>query len=440
MWRSLTLATLIACTGGSSPKGDDSTPPTDDTSDPVADDSGDPTTGDTPPGTTLKGSTERDTDPDTADLPTLGRENAEFSLSLLRTVRGLERGNQVLSPWSLQVVMGQVLAGAAGDTKTVISDAMGWTLAEPDIHEAMDAADLKIQAHDDASADPPVTITSTNQIFVTVDRTPEAAWLDTLSTWYGTGVQQMDFETDPAAVASEINAWISARTGGHIDDLITELMVTTNKMLLVNALYFKASWAVPFSESSTSELPFTLEDGSRVDVTTMSGAVTVRGAFMDGYTVADIPYSDGGLTMTLVVPDAERFSEIADGLTWTQLEAAIDSAEWCSECNTQLPKFKIESKPPVQGALEAMGMAAAFYGDYSNIHPTLTLTGIDQAGFIEVNEKGTEAAAATVAEFSDSASIPPFDELIVDRPFLFFVRERETMNILFAGVVMDPRQ
>lgn len=402
------------------------------------DDTSTPAEGDLP-GTTLMGSTSRETAPSTEHLRALGDANADFSLRLLQGVRGLTQGNVVLSPWSLQLVMAQVYAGAEGEAKTAIGDTFGWTLGEPDLHEAMDAAELSMADENDASSDPPVVLTSTNQIFVSTGFDIGAPWLDLLSQYYGTGVQQIDFEADPGGVADEINAWISTRTGGHIDDLITTPMVEDSRLLLVNALYFKASWVVPFVEAATTDSPFNLADGEAVEVPTMYGSVTVSGAYGDGFVVGDIPYSNSGLTMTLIVPDAGRFEDVARTLTWEDLAAVIALESRCEECTVQLPKFKIEGQPPVQAALEAMGMSPAFGGAYPGIHPDLSLTGVDQAGFIEVNEVGTEAAAATVAQFTDSGGISDFDELIVDRPFLWMVRDGRTRSVLFAGVVVDPR-
>lgn len=425
---SLILSLLLGCVAN-----DDGVKPNDDTGE-----TGDPAAGELP-GTTLKGSTERETSPSTADLGALGAANATFALDLLRTTHGLAAGNQVTSPWSLQLVMAQVYAGAAGDAKTAIGDTFGWTLAEPALHEAFDAADLAVLAHNDEAGDPPLSITSTNQIFVTTGYEIGAAWLDTLSSYYGTGVQEMDFDADPSGVSDAINAWISARTGGHIEDLITAPMVSESRLLLVNAIYFKASWAVPFTESSTEDAPFTLVDGTEVEVPTMIGSITASGATAEGFMVVDIPYSDDGLTMTLVVPDAGRFEEIAGSLSWDTLSTAIAAENGCDQCTIQLPKFKIEGKPPIQSALKALGMTDAFGGAYPGISDSLTLTGVDQAGFVEVNEKGTEAAAATVAEFDDSSTESPFEGATIDRPFLWLVRETDTAAVLFAGVVMDPR-
>ena len=413
-----------------------STTPTD-SADPADTGGADP---DAPPGQTMKGTAPRVTAPSTADLPTLYAENAQFSVELLQAVGGAT-GNQVLSPYSLHLVMAQVEAGADGAAKAAILDAFGWTLPDDRLHEAFNAAGLAVSAHNVAATaeDPAVALTSTNQIFVDteyVDLGP--AWLDTLSAHYGTGVQVLDFGADPQGVADDINAWIAARTGDHIKDLISAPIVSSSEMMLVNALYFNASWAVPFSESKTSDRAWTLLDGSAVTAPSVSGAVSVYGADADGYFVAEIPFSDEGLTLTIVLPDAGRYAEVVGALDWATLQAVIDSEAFCEECEVQLPKFEMEGKPEIQGALVAMGMGDAFGGAYPGIHPNLTLTAVMQQGFVAFSEKGVEAAAATVAIFDDSATEPPFGPVVVDRPFVWFLRETEGA-VLFAGSVVDPR-
>lgn len=395
---------------------------------------------DAPPGQTMKGSAPRSTSPSTANLPALQAANADFAVRLLQELGTGD--NQLTSPWSLQVVMAQVAAGADGDTKTAILDTFGWTIAEPDLHEAFNAAGLAVEAHDRAESteeEPALALTSTNQIFVDVEYTDLGVpWLDTLSTHYGTGVQVMDFAADPAGVASDINAWIAARTGDHIKTLITEPMVVSSEMMLVNALYFNASWAVPFSESQTSDQAWTLLDGATVTAEAISGPIPVLGAAGDGFFVADLPFSDEGLTLTVVLPDAGRYAEVSAALDWATIQAVIDAEELCDPCEVQLPKFEMESKPDMHGALSALGMDRAFGGSYSGIHPDLTLTDVQQMGFVALNEKGVEAAAATVATFDDSATEPPFGPVIVGRPFLWFIRETDG-SVLFAGAVVDPR-
>jgi serpin B len=334
--------------------------------------------------------------------------------------------------------MGQVYAGAGGDAKTAIASTMGWSLPDAEFHEAFDAAELSVSSHHDPSGDPPLQITSTNQIFVTTGYPLGQAWLDTLSEWYGTGAQQMDFEKDPKGVASDINDWIADRTGDHIKDLIDAELVANSRMLLVNAVYFQASWEVPFSESSTKDQDFTTVDGSKLSVPMMTGAVNVRGIAGDGFFVADLPYSDDGLTMTLVLPDEGRFSEVLSTLDWGTLSTLLAAEESCKECSFTMPRFEVKSAPDMTGILKTMGMDAAFGGAYPGINDALTLTSVGQQGFVSVNEKGTEAAAATVAAFADSYSEPPFGPVVVDRPFMWMVREQDGA-ILFAGVVTDPR-
>jgi serpin B len=418
----LPLSLVLACTGS-------------------PDDTGVPKGDDVLSGTLLTGSTSRELSPSTENLPLLAAENAAFSLELLRVVHAQEPGNQVISPWSLQVVMAQVHAGASGDAKTAIADTFGWSLEDAALNEAFGAADLAVAAHDDAASDPPVTLTSTNQIFVTTGYELGAPWLDTLSSWYGTGVQQMDFAVDPEGVAADINGWIAERTGDRIQDLVSANVIANSRMLLANALYFNASWEFPFAEESTTDAPFHLADGSEVSVPTMHGQVTMTGVQADGFLLVEVPFADAGtgLTMTIVLPDEGRFDEVLAGLDGATLAAAIAAEQSCEACTLEMPKFEVNGKPQITPALRTLGMEAAFGGAYDGISPGLTLTAVEQMGFVSVGEKGMEAAAATYAAFEDSWTEPPFGPVVLDRPFLWLVRENGGGAILFAGVVSDPR-
>lgn len=391
------------------------------------------------PGLTVMGSEPRRMAPSTADLGTLSEENAAFSLDLLDTVYAAEPGNTVVSPWSLQVVLAQVYAGGSAEVQTAIADTFGWSLEGDALHEAFDAADLAVTAHDAPDAERPITLTTTNQVFSDLSYTLGADWLNTLSGYYGAGVQQMDFAGDAAGSATAINGWIADRTGGHITDLVKADEVADSGMLLVNAVYFNASWPTAFEASATADADFTLLDGTTVQVPTMSGSIPLASAVGDGFLVADLPYTDGGLTLTLVVPDAGRFDEVLGGLDIATLDAAVASEVAHAECPMMLPKFEVKSAPDMFHALQDLGMGAAFGGYYPGINDQLTLTSVGQQGFISVSETGTEAAAATVADFAGTAYEDPAPEpVIVDRPFFYLVREVGGA-VLFAGVVTDPR-
>lgn len=391
------------------------------------------------PGMTVMGSVPRRMAPSTADLGTLSAENAAFSLDLLDTVYAADPGNTVVSPWSLQVVLAQVHAGGSPDVQAAIAGTFGWSLEGDALHEAFDAADLSVTAHDAPDAERPLTLTTTNQVFSDLQYTIGAGWLDTLSGYYGAGVQQMDFAGDAAGSADAINGWVADRTGGHITDLVDPGTVADSGLLLVNAVYFNASWPTAFEASATTDADFTLLDGSTVQVPTMSGSVAVASAQADGFLVADLPYSDPGLTLTVVVPDAGRFEEVLAGLDIATLDAAVASEVAHAEAPVTLPTFEVQSAPDMTGALRAMGMDAAFGGAYPAINDQLTLAGVGQQGFISVSETGTEAAAATVAEFAGTAYEDPAPEpVVIDRPFFYLVREVGGA-VLFAGVVTDPR-
>ena len=390
------------------------------------------------PGDTLMGTVARNMEPSTSDLGTLYAENTGFSLELLDTVYTAAPGNTLLSPWSLQVVLAQVYAGGDSAVQAAIADTSGWSLSGDALHEAFDAADLSVVSHDDPAADLPVTLTSTNQVFSDLNYDIGADWLNTLSEYYGTGVQQMNLSGDSANSARAINAWVEDRTGGHIKDLVDAESVAASRLLLVNAVYFNASWPVEFSEGRTAPGPFTLLDGSTVDVPTMSGSVAAYSATGDGFFVADLPYSDRSLTLTIVVPDAGRFAEVLGGLDTATLDTVVAAETGSDSCEVNLPSFEVSSKPDLNAALQSMGLGPAYGGAYPGINDELTVQSIRQQGFVSVNETGTEAAAATVVEMGLGSEPPPCEPIVIDRPFFYLIREVGGA-VLFTGVVTDPR-
>jgi len=325
------------------------------------------------PGEPLMGTVARRTAPSTADLGTLSEENTQFSIDLLNTVYTAAPTNTVLSPWSVQVVLAQVYAGGDSAVQTSIVDTFGWSLTGEALHEAFDAADLSVASHDAPEAEPAVALTTTNQIFSDLQFDIGPDWLNTLSEFYGTGVQQMDLAGNSAGAADSINAWVADRTGGHITELVDAGSVSASGLLLVNAVYFNASWPVQFSTAATEDAAFTLLDGSTVDVPTMSGGVAINAAPADGFFVADLPYSDPGLTLTVVVPDEGRFTEVLAGFDAAALEAAVAAETVCGQCEVRLPRFEVHGAPDMDAALLAMGLGPAYGGAYPGINGELSL-------------------------------------------------------------------
>ena len=211
------------------------------------------------------------------------------------------------------------------------------------------------------------------------------------------------------------------------------------RFVLTNAIYFSAAWDDPFEASNTKDAPFKLLDGAQVQVPTLhqTGDGYRYGEAAD-YRAVELPYDGGQLSMVVVVPgDLAAFEA---SLTGTTLENVTKSLEPAS-VELALPKFKFDAPLGLKDHLQALGMNDAFQNaDFSGIDGTrnLVTTDVLHEGFVAIDEKGTEAAAATAVVVGDT-SAPEFHQLTVDKPFVFFIRDIPTGAILFIGRVVDPR-
>jgi serpin B len=237
-----------------------------------------------------------------------------------------------------------------------------------------------------------------------------------------------------------INDWVHEQTEERIPELLGRGAVDTlTRLVLVNAVYLKAAWQQPFAEGSTHPAPFTLADGTTVDVPTMTTETQFGYADGDGWQAVELPYVGGQLAMTIVVPD--DLAGFVDGLDADSFAAIVDSLE-SSYVDLSMPKFGIETKTDLADTLAAQGMPLAFdpaAADFSGItaEERLFITAVVHQANIDVDEKGTEAAAATAVAMGLSA-LPEPVTMRIDRPFLFALRDVPTGTILFLGQVADP--
>ena len=245
---------------------------------------------------------------------------------------------------------------------------------------------------------------------------------------------------DPEAVRQRINAWVASRTNDRITDLVPSgALSTLTRLVLVNAMYLKADWAVPFNAAFTQDRPFRLASGKKVDVPTMSMGVALPVAHGDGYRAIELPYDGDRLAMLIVVPgDLAAFEA---GLTSDAYDAIVGSLEQDTVALT-MPTFSARTRLGLAEPLQALGITDMFdpaLADLSGISPEPGLhvdAAVHQA-FVKVAEQGTEAAAATAIGDTGTSGPPPAFK--VDRPFLWCIRDRATGSILFMGRVTDPR-
>jgi serpin B len=338
-------------------------------------------------------------------------------------------------------------AGAHGQTEAQMASALGFTLPQDRLHPALNWLDLELSSR--AEADPgegggqPFRLDVVNQVWAQIGFEFLPSYLDTLAVSYGAGLQLLDFQKHPEPSRIAINDWVADQTHQRIQDLLPEDSIGQDtRVVLTNAVYFSASWREPFDESRTRDASFQPLAGAPVMVPTMyhSGEMGAYAAG-DGYMLAELPYVGDQVVMTFLVPDAGRFAEIEAGLTGAGLTSMLATLE-PSGLDIALPRFKVEFDLSMIETLGALGMIDAFVAskaDFSGIdgQPDLVVGAVQHKAFIKVDEKGTEAAAATGVALVPTAE-PVVQEVQIDRPFLFFLRDRPTGAVLFIGRVTDP--
>jgi serpin B len=258
----------------------------------------------------------------------------------------------------------------------------------------------------------------------------------------------VDFVNETEKARQTINDWVAEQTEDKIKGLIPAgLLNPLVRLVLTNAIYFNGKWVLPFDPSDTQGEPFTLLDGSTVQVPMMSQTETFRYAEGEGYQAAVLPYRGSSLSMVLLLPEEGRFEEVEAALS-PELLTSLDEHLAYERLRLSVPKFKFESEFNLSDALIGMGMPSAFGlgdsggADFSGMtgDRSLMISAVIHKAFVAVDEEGTEAAAATaVIVLEAEVVIDDVLEMKLDRPFLFLIRDEETGTVLFVGRVMDPR-
>jgi serine protease inhibitor len=367
----------------------------------------------------------------------LAREAPPAGLGVAEVVAGLDAfassaermlagggGNTVLSPLSMAVAFAMASAGARGRTVDDIAGVFGFP-DQPGLHPAMNGLTAVLDGQADLSL--------ANSLWTQAGFAIEAAFLDTLAVHYGAGVRTTDFVRDPGGSRQAINAWVASATRDRIPDLLDEGAIgERTRLVLVNAVYLKAAWRTAFDPVATADAPFHRADGTTVSVPTMHLAgLDARYAVGDGYVAVELPYEGGELAMLVVVPDSP-------GAALPQLGALVGSLG-AGAVNLALPRWESRAALDLGSVMTELGLPLPG-GDLSGIAPELEIGTAVHAADITVDERGTEAAAATAIVIRATSAVigPPPVDITVDRPFLFAVRHVESGAPLFVGRVVDP--
>ena len=342
--------------------------------------------------------------------------------------------NVIFSPLSISCALSMTLNGANGPTRDAMLEALRVSGLTP---ETINSS-YKSLSESLLTVDKRVLISIANSVWAEKNFVVKTPFANILTDYYNAESKSFDI-TDPQAPEA-INNWIENKTNGLIKGMIDKLNDNT-VMLLINAIYFKGKWKSQFDADKTVSKPFYKFDGTSSEVPMMRQKSDYKVFTGEGFTLAEFPYGQGNFVMDVILPDTQTgLTALSDGLTAESFKTWLGRMS-VREADLSFPRFKFGYKKQLKDILTDMGMGIAFtdQADFSNISDlSLLINDVIHQAFIETNEEGTEAAAATIVDVGTTSA--PVDPLYLnfDHSFLYIIRETTTNSILFMGKVADP--
>jgi serpin B len=358
--------------------------------------------------------------------------NTAFAVDLYHQLRTAE-GNLFYSPYSVSTVLGMTYAGARGNTAAQMAAALHFKLDQAQLHPAFKGLSQELTAR---ALECEMKLNIANALCLT-DGDVNISFKTLL---------KEDYDAELfAGGLDEINNWVKKKTEGKIDKIL-ESLNANSVCVLLNAIYFKGTWQSQFKRERTHDAPFSVSAKKQVTVSLMSQRGNYRILQEKGFQVAAIPYKGAQLSMVILLPQE------SDGLSTLEQQLTAQSlGKWLGELDRQpaqevdlyIPKFKLETGYDLAPPCRKLGMNDAFdptTADFSGIgwhKGVLWISQIKHKAFVEVNEEGTEAAAATAVEIA-TRSVRQYPVFRADHPFLFMIRDNKTGSLLFMGRMVDP--
>jgi serpin B len=374
-----------------------------------------------------------------ADELPVSKGITEFAMDLYARLRD-EKGSLFFSPYSVSTALAMTYAGARGQTALEMAKTLHFTLDQGHLHRAYAALGANLQTTGKKAG---TDLYIANALWGQHGYHFLPDFLKLTEENYGAGVYDVDFDGHTEEARNQINAWVEKQTKEKIKELLKRGVLTpATRLVLTNAIYLKSNWQSPFNKKATREQPFTISADQKVQVPMMHQSADF--GYCDGgsFEALDLPYAGKELSMLVLLPKK------VDGLQ--ELERALTAAklaEWLpllrqGKVDVALPKFKMSAEFNLGRTLSAMGMPTAFSpkADFSGMTGSrdLFLSEVVHKAYVDVNEEGTEAAAATGAVMTLTAALPS-RVFRADHPFVFAIRDARSNSILFMGRVTDPR-
>lgn len=353
----------------------------------------------------------------------------DFGFQLFRKVN--QNQNTFISPLSVSIALSMVLNGASDETAQSILQTIDFGDLTPEqVNQAYkDLTGLLLSM--DRTAD----VRIANSVWYDQQYSVNNSFEGIIKDYYDGVVQPLDFKS--SASKNTINSWVAGRTNNKIQNLIDQIS-PDEIMFLINAIYFKGEWRNQFDVSKTHDANFTRDDGSVTTVNMMqSKGSEILYNSANNLQLIDIPYGNGQFRMTVLLPQLGGINALADQLTSSQLNAWLSESDSLS-VELEMPKFKMTWKTDLKDVLADMGMKMEGFPKLFNGDLPLAISRVIHQSFLEVNEKGSEAAAATAIGIELTSAPPTPQRITIDRPFIFFIREKHSGVILFSGQLIDP--
>jgi serpin B len=365
------------------------------------------------------------------------------------------KNNLFFSPYSIASALAMTYRGAKGETASEMAEALHFSDVEMALHASMKALQDRFNSIPEGAG----VLEAANRLWLDREEKLLPNYAAAVKKYYAGGVEQLNFQKDAEASRVTINDWVAQKTRDKIKDLLHKGDVTEEtRLVLTNAIYFKSAWREPFMESLTKEAPFHIGPNERENVPTMHRTNSFLYGEQPGLQLLKIPYRMPGFSLLVLLPRVNEASTQLEELEKLEKNLTAQSlAEWTANMQRQrvslwLPKFKDEERYPLKEILQKLGMKLAFTvdADFSNMVEEkkkgdgggICVDSVIHQAFIELDEKGTEAAAATAVVMVTKATAMPNPEEPIefraDHPFVYCLMDDQTGAILFMGRLVKP--
>ncbi len=362
----------------------------------------------------------------------------DLGMQILPEIEANSNGNRFISPTSLYMALAMVYNGADGKTKEEMAQVLKTEMEVEDMNRA-NASLLALLNKDHEN----ITLNVANSMWLNGEHELQEEFSTNNQDYFNAELQQIDVTS--AKSADKINSWVDHATNGKITDMVTAPLNADLVIMLLNAIYFNADWQYAFDEKKTENAPFYTNDGNAVEKQFMNMEQALPYFETDKFQAVSLPYGEGDMSMTIFLPAKNSsLDEFTQSITSEKWES------WKEEFNEenlaiQMPKFGLEYEVELNDVLKRLGMTTAFQegANFSKIiqeDTPLWISLVKQKTFIEVDEKGTEAAAATEVDVVEESAGPEALTMVVDRPFFIAISDEQTGAILFMGAIQSPTE